>query len=94
PGTSDLFSAKKGMPPLFIACGYNDRPDISEGMARLYLKYKEAQVPAELHIYANAGHGFGYRPDAAPTAASRWPQRFVEWLQDSKLLPAPASTAP
>lgn len=85
PGTSDLFSAEKGMPPLFIACGYGDRPDISEGMASLYLKYKAAGVKAELHIYSNAGHGFGFRPGTT-TAAGRWPERFVEWLTDSGLL--------
>ena len=86
PGTSGLFNAEKGMPPLFIAAGFHDRQDISEGMATLYLKYKAAQVPAELHLYANAGHGFGYKPDAKPTAASRWPQRLVEWLTDTGLL--------
>lgn len=85
PGTSRLFSAEKGMPPVFIACGYGDRPDIAEGMATLYLKYKAAGVKAELHIYSEAGHGFGYRPGTT-TAAGRWPQRLVEWLQDSKLL--------
>lgn len=85
PGTSGLFSAEKGMPPLFIACGYSDRPDIAEGMATLYLKYKKAGVPAELHIYSNAGHGFGYR-EGTTTAAGAWPYRFREWLVDSKLL--------
>lgn len=85
PGTSGLFNAEKGMPPLFIACGYSDRPDIAEGMATLYLKYKKAGVPAELHIYSNAGHGFGYR-DGTTTAAGAWPFRFREWLVDSKLL--------
>jgi len=86
PGTSALFNAEKGMPPLFIACGYSDRPDIAEGMATLYLKYKAAGVKAELHIYANAGHGFGYKPDAKPSAAAKWPDRFTEWLTDSGLL--------
>jgi acetyl esterase/lipase len=86
PGTSGLFNAEKGMPPLFIAAGYSDRSDISEGMATLYLKYKAADVKAELHIYANAGHGFGYKPDAKPNAAARWPVRFTEWLTDSGLL--------
>ncbi|MBE2284213.1 MAG: alpha/beta hydrolase [Prosthecobacter sp.] len=88
PGTSALFSAEKGMPPLFIAAGYSDRPDISEGMATLYLKYKAAGVKAEMHMYANAGHGFGYKPDAKPSAAARWPERFTEWLTDSGLLEA------
>ncbi|GEP44948.1 alpha/beta hydrolase [Brevifollis gellanilyticus] len=86
PGTSGLFSAEKGMPPLFIACGYGDRPDIAEGMATLYLKYKAAGVKAELHIYSEAGHGFGYRPGTT-TAAGQWPNRFMEWLKDSKLVP-------
>ena len=46
PGTSNLFTVEKGMPPVFIACGYGDRPDIAEGMASLYLKYKAAGVKA------------------------------------------------
>ncbi len=86
PGKSATFTAEKGMPPVFIAAGYSDRPDISEGMAGVYLKYKAAGVKAEMHIFANAGHGFGYKADAKPTAASRWPQRFTEWLTDSGLL--------
>ena len=77
PGTSDLFTVEKGMPPVFIACGYSDRPDIAKGMASLYLKYKEADVKAELHIYANVGHGFGFRPETT-TAAGAWPLRFRE----------------
>lgn len=87
PGKSDQMSAHKGMPPVFIAAGYGDRPDISEGMATLYLKYKAAGVKAELHLFANVGHGFGYRPDAKPSAAARWPDRFMEWLADSGFLP-------
>lgn len=80
PGSSKRFTVATGMPPAFIACGADDRPDISEGMASLYLKYKEAKVPAELHIYAKTGHGFGYRPDNA-TPAGAWPERLVEWLE-------------
>jgi acetyl esterase/lipase len=86
PGKSDTFTAEPGMPPVFIAAGYGDRPDISEGMATVYLKYKAAKVSAELHLFANAGHGFGYRPNAKPSAAARWPERFTEWLSDSGLL--------
>ena len=86
PGTSSLFTVEQGMPPLFIACGYGDRPDISEGMASLYLKYKQAGIKAELHIYSNVGHGFGYRPGST-NGAGDWPLRFQEWLRDSGLLP-------
>ncbi len=94
PGNSGTFSAEAGMPPVFIAAGYSDRTDISEGMASLYLKYKAAQVPAELHLFANAGHGFGYRHNAKPSAAARWPERFTEWLNDSGLLKESESKQP
>lgn len=86
PGSSGSFKVEPGMPPVFLAAGYNDRPDIAEGLATLYLKYKAAKIPAELHIFANAGHGFGYRSDAKASAAARWPERFTEWLGDSGLL--------
>lgn len=85
PGSSKLFTVSPGAPPVFIACGYGDRPDISWGMAELYLKYKEAGVRAELHVYGNVGHGFGFRPERTD-AAGRWPERFVEWLRDSRLV--------
>ena len=91
PGTSHLFEARPGMPPVFIACGYGDRPDIAEGMATVYLKYKKAGVKAELHIYSEAGHGFGYRPDKTG-AAAKWPERFTEWLTDSGLLSSPSKS--
>lgn len=86
PGSTGSFKVEPGMPPVFLAAGYSDRPDIAEGLATLYLKYKAAKIPAELHIFANAGHGFGYRPDAKPSAAARWQERFTEWLADSGLL--------
>lgn len=85
PGSSSRFTVKEGMPPAFIALGTKDRPDISVGMAELYLKYKAANIPCELHIYSNAGHGFGYRPGTT-SAAGDWPKRLREWLIDSQLL--------
>ncbi len=85
PGSASRFSVEAGMPPVFIALGAKDRPDISIGMAQLYLKYKEAGVPAELHIYSNAGHGFGYRPQST-SAAGDWPMRLREWMVDSDFI--------
>lgn len=81
PGSSKRFAPTKDTPPVFIACGYNDRPDISQGMAEVYLKFKQVGVPAELHIYAAAGHGFGMR-ETNKNAAAKWPARFEEWLGD------------
>lgn len=79
PGNSSKFEVVKRSPPVFLACGNNDRKDISEGLADVYLKYKRAGIPAELHIYANTGHGFGLRP-TNKAAVAGWPMRFIEWL--------------
>ena len=81
PGNIQRLTVSATSPPAFIAGGYKDRKDISEGVAELYLKYKEANVPAELHIYGNVGHGFGIR--ATNTGANtHWPEEFAVWLSD------------
>jgi len=90
PGKSDTFTVEAGMPPVFIAFGFHDRLDIAHGMAEVYLKYHEAGVPAELHVYSNAKHGFGFKEGTA-TAAGAWAERFREWLIDSELLEVKAA---
>ena len=87
PGKSNLIIPEKGTPPVFLACGAMDRPDISEGLPAVYLLFKKAGVPAELHIYAGAGHGFGLRA-TNKSPAGAWPERFREWLADRKFLAA------
>jgi acetyl esterase/lipase len=69
----------KETPPAFLACGANDRPDISEGLPQLYLEMKRAGVSAELHIFAGVGHGFGIRKTNTGNV-STWPDLFYGWL--------------
>ena len=88
PGRSRDIQPTKDQPPVFLACGYNDRPDISEGLAELYLRYKKAGVPAELHIYSSAGHGFGLR-ESSRGAVAGWTARFSDWLGDRGFLKKP-----
>jgi acetyl esterase/lipase len=79
PGRSQDITPAAGHPPAFLLCGYDDRADISEGLAQVYLKFKKAGVPAELHIFTGAGHGFGQRATTkGPVAA--WLDRFHDWL--------------
>ena len=66
-------------------CGYGDRQDIAEGVAKVYLRFHTVGVPAELHIYTGIGHGFGIR-DRNRTPSHTWPMRFREWLQDQGFL--------
>jgi acetyl esterase/lipase len=69
----------KQTPPAFLACGEDDRADISQGLPQLYLSLKQAGVSAELHVFAHTGHGFGIRTTNRPPV-SDWPQLFLEWL--------------
>ncbi|HEX2854540.1 MAG TPA: alpha/beta hydrolase [Opitutaceae bacterium] len=79
PGRSGSIIPDKDSAPAFLACGYKDRTDISEGLAEVYLRFKRAGVPAELHIFSESGHGFGLRPTlASPTG--EWPLRLRDWM--------------
>jgi endo-1,4-beta-xylanase len=84
PGQSQRIQPQPGEPPAFLACGAQDRPDISEGVAQAYLRLKQAGVPVEVHIYAGIGHGFGLRP----TPASGWADAFLNFLVTEKFIPA------
>jgi acetyl esterase/lipase len=75
----------KETPPMFLAHANDDPVDPRNSVA-LYLALKKARVPAELHVYASGGHGFGLRPEKGPCAT--WPQRCAEWMKARGLLAA------
>jgi len=81
PGGTNRIIPTDQSSPAFLVCGYHDRDDISKGIADLYLKFKELNIPAELHIYANAGHGFGIRK-GDKGASSKWIDAFIAWIND------------
>lgn len=88
PGRSGDIQPTKDSPPVFLAAAYNDRPDISEGLAEAYLRFKRAGVPAELHIYGTGGHGFGLR-SSNTRPVGHWMVRFEEWLAEGGFLRRP-----
>jgi acetyl esterase/lipase len=86
-GTDELIpelNVTKQTPPMFFAHA-NDDPIKSDSSAAMYLALKHAGVPAELHIYAVGGHGFGLRPTTRP--CSTWPQRCEDWMRSQGILP-------
>lgn len=87
PGRSADIQPTKDSPPAFLACAYNDRQDISEGLAEVYLRFKRAGAPAELHIYSTGGHGFGLR-ESNKRPVGGWIARFEEWMGESGFLTA------
>jgi acetyl esterase/lipase len=72
-------------PPAFLACGANDRQNISEGLPELYLQMKRAGISAELHVFAGVGHGFGLR-DRLKGPVSHWLEYFRGWMDASGFL--------
>ena len=71
-------------PPTFIAQAEDD-PVHVENATNYFLQLKNAKVPAELHIYADGGHGYGLRRTSLPVTA--WPLLVEKWLQTIKVMP-------
>ena len=41
-------------------------------------------MQAELHVYANVGHGFGVRPERAGQSQQEWTTQLVAFLRQAK----------
>lgn len=48
-------------PPTFIALSDDDKTVVPRNSVEYYLSLKRAGVPAQMHIYASGGHGWGMR---------------------------------
>jgi acetyl esterase/lipase len=75
----------KDMPPGFLLCGADDRETIAQNLAELFVAMRKAGVSAELHEYAEVGHGFGLRL-SQPGAVADWPAVLVEWMDTKGFL--------
>jgi acetyl esterase/lipase len=70
-------------PPSFIVQAEDD-PVHVENATVYFLALKNAKIPAELHIYAQGGHGYGLRRTALPVTA--WPGLLETWLRTIQVL--------
>ena len=61
-----------------------DDPVHIENSTVYFLQLKNAKVPAELHIYAQGGHGYGLRRTALPVTT--WPAAVETWLRTIDVL--------
>jgi acetyl esterase/lipase len=73
-------------PPTFLLQAENDNTAHVESSVVYFMQLKNVKVPAELHIYADGGHGFGLRPRDLPIMS--WPKLAETWLHTIKMLPA------
>jgi acetyl esterase/lipase len=76
-------------PPSFIVQAEDD-PVHVENSTVYFLALKNANVPAEMHLYANGGHGYGLRRTELPI--TEWPKLVETWLQTIHVAPATASS--
>ena len=73
-------------PPTFIVQAEDDPVHVENALV-YYQQLKNATVPAELHIYAQGGHGYGLRRTKLPVTT--WPTAVETWLHTIGILTTP-----
>lgn len=84
----DYFSLEKHVdsntPPAFFVLAADDRGVPPDNSIRFFQALKRNNVPAELHIYQNGGHGFGLHNK---TTKDDWMGRCRNWMIENNWLP-------
>jgi acetyl esterase/lipase len=65
-------------PPSFLIQTEDDTAKVENAWV-YYEALKQAKVPAEMHLFANGGHGYGLRPTKLPV--THWPDLAATWLR-------------
>lgn len=66
-------------PPTFLVHAGDDEAVPVENSMRYYKALRAHNIPAELHIYEEGGHGFGFHRNNRPVDA--WPALLEGWLK-------------
>jgi len=87
-GVAKQTVTKENTPPAFLLVG--DADGAANVLTAYYQDLRKAKVSAEFHVYAKAGHGFGFRPNKSKGSAyEKWPERFLEFLATEGMLKSP-----
>lgn len=70
-------------PPTILVQAEDDPVGVENAVA-YFLALKAVKVPAELHLYASGGHGYGLRRTELPVTA--WPDVVSEWLRHIRVI--------
>lgn len=65
-------------PPLFIAVAYDDNLRMTSTATGLLTNWKNAKVPAELHVFPDGGHGFGMNKKGK--SSDVWIDLLGQWM--------------
>lgn len=72
------------IPPLLLVHAGDDAISDVEHSVTMYQAMRRARAPAELHVYATGGHGFGVRKVGHPCEG--WTERCTDWLRQQEFL--------
>jgi acetyl esterase/lipase len=79
-----VYTPNKLTPPTFLIQAENDK-GYGKNAPIYFQALAAAGVPAELHMYATGGHGFGIHPPGAPE--EHWTDLATTWLRSIKMIP-------
>jgi acetyl esterase/lipase len=71
-------------PPTFLILADDDKTVIPQNSVDFYLALKKHNIPAEIHIFQEGGHGFGMTKKNLPV--DQWPELFYNWLKAMKFV--------
>jgi acetyl esterase/lipase len=78
PDLAPELTVTSNTPPTFLVQAEDD-PVHVENSLFYYLALQNAKVPAEMHLFADGGHGYGLRD--SDKAVISWPKRAEEWMR-------------
>ncbi|MFV8271220.1 alpha/beta hydrolase fold domain-containing protein [Flavobacterium sp. GT2N3] len=73
-------------PKTFLVHATDDKAVPVENSINYYLTLKKHQVPVEMHLYENGGHGFGL---GVQGTNKYWPKACEKWLISNGFIPKP-----
>jgi acetyl esterase/lipase len=81
---SNELNVTKDTPPTFLILADDDKVVIPQNSVDFYLALKKYDIPAEMHIFQEGGHGFGMTKKNLPV--DQWPDLFYSWLKAQKII--------
>ena len=67
------------VPPTFLLQAEDDKPYVDSSLT-YFIALKAANVPVEMHLFPNGGHGYGLRKKGKATDV--WPDLASAWLRN------------
>ena len=81
---SNELNVTKETPPTFLILADDDKTVLPQNSVDFYLALKKYDIPAEMHIFQEGGHGFGMTKKNLPV--DQWPDLFYSWLKAQKIV--------